>query len=112
MDDPKPRDALPRNADGSVDYAAMVERLLEFAGPPAPRSRGRPRKSKWEEFEDHIKILEDAAKAQAAWNIIRERKGLPQQRLTGKQIAGILKKFAKAGGVSKYPGASERRIEN
>jgi hypothetical protein len=89
MDDSKPSDALPGKPDGSVDYAAMARRLLEFGS--GPRPRGRPRKSSWEEFEDHVEILKDAAKARVVLDIIRARRGLPLRRATGWEIASILK---------------------
>jgi hypothetical protein len=116
MDDPKPRDGLPRNPDGSVNYAAMSRWLLEFvelgeayASSPTRRRR-RPRKTKRQKeitkIEGHVKILKDRALVEAAWQIICGENGFRRRDLKNTEIAYILKKKCLS------PRPSKRRILN
>jgi hypothetical protein len=112
MDDPKPREGLARNPDGSIDYARPLLEFLEladaYATSPTLRRR-RPRTTRRQKeiakILGHVKILKERALVEAAWEIICKQNGLPHKALKDMQIAeALIRNFP--------PRPSKRRILN
>ena len=102
----------PRKPKAEINYVeALAPFLTDYVPKRRRRADGAPKKSNREKETTkvlgHIKIIKDEARAQAAWALIQEQKGLPQKKLSAKQVAFILKKHAK-----KYHRANEPRIRN